>query len=553
MESGTIDGRRCGTLRIAIFTTLDIQNTPWWKVLTKVEGLDAVLICRAVVPRDWRSVLRRFTKNLRKHGLVFVPYRVFHLARTLLTRPYPGVSEITQSTTAISIEEIESSSIHSPEIINAVTRWKPDLGLSIGAPILKETLFGIPSRGTINLHCAKLPDFRGAPPGFWELHEGAVAIGASVHWITAGLDTGDVIERNEALIYANDRLEDVEARAFELGRIVLYRGLARLATQPEVDGSPQGAGRTFKQPLVAQRLRFHFKRFVRRLRSHLITPRNLAKSAMSLFLLFGVRPVRDLWRTLMGRHPIRVYNYHRVSDLCRDGMTISPAEFAQQLKYITRFHTVIGVSDAIEVLKTPKTLRKRFAVITFDDGYKSVFEAARPIMNALRTKGCCFLSTDLVGTDKRFEHDSDNPVRAHLDVMNWDDVHIMHNEGWEFGAHSASHARLSTLTDVELAYETSEPMRALREKLDLQTISVAYPFGQESDAPTHWEKIAQDAGYSSSFTDMAGECRPGSNLFKLPRIEMGGDHERLAWKVATHGFDLRRFKRLLRRHRMKTS
>ena len=46
--------------------------------------------------------------------------------------------------------------------------------------------------GCINLYKGKVPEYRGQPPGFWELYEGQMSAGVTVHFVDDGLDTGDV-------------------------------------------------------------------------------------------------------------------------------------------------------------------------------------------------------------------------------------------------------------------------------------------------------------------------------------------------------------------------
>lgn len=42
--------------------------------------------------------------------------------------------------------------------------------------------------------------------------------------------------------------------------------------------------------------------------------RGLIKLIGGWLVLCTVRPVRDAWRTLRGRHPVRVFTFHRITD-----------------------------------------------------------------------------------------------------------------------------------------------------------------------------------------------------------------------------------------------
>jgi methionyl-tRNA formyltransferase len=80
-----------------------------------------------------------------------------------------------------------------PEGLDALRALSPDLAVVDGTYILKEPVFSLPRFGSVNLHCGRLPDYKGAPPGFWELYNGEPEVGVTVHRVTARLDAGPVL------------------------------------------------------------------------------------------------------------------------------------------------------------------------------------------------------------------------------------------------------------------------------------------------------------------------------------------------------------------------
>lgn len=266
--------------------------------------------------------------------------------------------------------------------------------------------------------------------------------------------------------------------------------------------------------------------------------RQIAKSIAAIAVLALVRPLRDLWRTVRGTHPVRVFTFHRITDICRDGMTVGPAVFRHQLAYVRRHHDVVPVERAIEILKTGGPLRRPVAALTFDDGYLSVFEAARPAMQDYGLPGCCYVSTGLVSTNRRFEHDANHPLRDQFGVMSWEQVETLKRQGWSIGGHTINHARLSLLDSATLRKELEEPLQVLDQKLGLKQISMAYPFGQRGDITPEGMSLAQSLGYTACFSDFGGENFPSPSTFHIQRIELGGSHPTLAWKSRAHGVDL---------------
>src|SRR5947199_7223871 len=77
-----------------------------------------------------------------------------------------------------------------------------------------------------------------------------------------------------------------------------------------------------------------------------------------------------------------IFCYHRLVDKIRyPGTEITPAAFEAQMKELKdRGITVISMQDLLAWKRSEKNIPPRCAVITFDDGWKSQYEVAWPIM-----------------------------------------------------------------------------------------------------------------------------------------------------------------------------
>ena len=77
--------------------------------------------------------------------------------------------------------------------IELMRQANADLGVVLGTNILKESVFTIPRRGSINLHQGLAPYYRGCPAIFWELFNGEREIGLTIHFVESKVDTGEII------------------------------------------------------------------------------------------------------------------------------------------------------------------------------------------------------------------------------------------------------------------------------------------------------------------------------------------------------------------------
>ena len=269
-------------MRIVVFTAkAHVEKSSFWATVLSTPGVSAVLLCQQRRRLTPASILRRQTRNIKKHGLFWIPYRVaIALVNVVRWVSRPAAPDVPVPV-GISLDIIEVENLHASSTIKRVEAWAPDLGVSLGAPILKPEFFSIPRYGTINLHLGKVPEFRGAPPGFWELYTDAPEIGATVHWVDEGLDTGPVLAQARAPIHVSDTLGHVQARAEKLGVMVLERALRQVADGVLIAVAQAEGGKTYRTPLVMERLRFQtrmFGRYLRRMR-----PRTRAEEGETAF------------------------------------------------------------------------------------------------------------------------------------------------------------------------------------------------------------------------------------------------------------------------------
>ena len=83
--------------------------------------------------------------------------------------------------------------------------------------ILRAPVFTAARSGTINLHFAPLPRYRGCYPVAWSLINGERQMGITLHYIDGGIDTGDVIAQRFFPIAITQNARDLFERCIEEG------------------------------------------------------------------------------------------------------------------------------------------------------------------------------------------------------------------------------------------------------------------------------------------------------------------------------------------------
>lgn len=114
---------------------------------------------------------------------------------------------------------------------------RPDLLVLGGTRIIKPNILEIPVQATFNAHPGLLPWLRGSASVGWALYRDFPQ-GATVHFIDPGIDTGDIIFREELPVYRQDTYESLNGRVAKLAAQLMLRAVQAF-TAGSVPRTPQ--------------------------------------------------------------------------------------------------------------------------------------------------------------------------------------------------------------------------------------------------------------------------------------------------------------------------
>ena len=98
--------------------------------------------------------------------------------------------------------------------------------------MLAPALLAMPTRGALNMHGSLLPKYRGRAPVNWAVLHGERETGATLHYMTAKPDSGDIVAQTAVPILPDDTAQEVFDKVTVAAEIVLDRALPVL-----IDGS----------------------------------------------------------------------------------------------------------------------------------------------------------------------------------------------------------------------------------------------------------------------------------------------------------------------------
>lgn len=116
------------------------------------------------------------------------------------------------------IEFIEDLKVLNPDVICVVAYGK----------ILPKEILEIPRLGCINVHASLLPKYRGAAPIQWAILNGEKTTGVTTMYMDVGMDTGDMILRQEIEIGEDETTGEVWERLSKIGGSLLVETLEKI-------------------------------------------------------------------------------------------------------------------------------------------------------------------------------------------------------------------------------------------------------------------------------------------------------------------------------------
>lgn len=119
--------------------------------------------------------------------------------------------------------------VNTPEVERTVAELRPDFLFSfyfrsmLGAPLLNA-----PRLGALNIHGSLLPRYRGRAPVNWAILHGERQTGATLHYMTAKADAGDIVDQQAVPILEDDQAREVFNKVTVAAEMVLERSLRGL-------------------------------------------------------------------------------------------------------------------------------------------------------------------------------------------------------------------------------------------------------------------------------------------------------------------------------------
>jgi len=233
-------------------------------------------------------------------------------------------------------------------------------------------------------------------------------------------------------------------------------------------------------------------------------------------LIIPLKPYERGGLTLKGYQTVPVLSYHNFStDRSTNKMIVTQAAFEEQMKLLKdKGYRVITLDQLLDFLDFKSQVPKKSVVITIDDGWRSAYDIALPILKKYGYPATLFVYVDLIVGSKK--------------TLSWDLIQEMAKNGIDIQGHTKTHRDL-TLMDKkqtfkqyfeEIEKELSASARIIKAKVGKDVKYLSYPDGETNHLVI---ELVKKYGYRGAFTVKRGGNPFFIHDYRINRSMIYGD------------------------------
>lgn len=237
--------------------------------------------------------------------------------------------------------------------------------------------------------------------------------------------------------------------------------------------------------------------------------------------------------------------------------------FKQEMQWLKQETRILSEEELLDVVYQKKKINKVCSMVTFDDGYRDNFDVAYPILRELNIPAIFFIPTHQLSTRQlgwwdiiaylikqtklptfvfqNVQYDTKDKkslinnfifqlkrldasfIREFLqqlaesvkvdfpelglqsdELMTWEQVKTLSDNGMTIGSHSHDHSILSRQDAATLANQLSKSITILESKIDKKINSIAYPVGGYQHFNHVTKAVSKDVGFKLGFSYLTG-------------------------------------------------
>jgi len=230
---------------------------------------------------------------------------------------------------------------------------------------------------------------------------------------------------------------------------------------------------------------------------------------------------------------IRILFYHSIDNSGSD-ISTSVEIFGRQMAFLKKEgYTTLSLLDYVNNHYPENEPSQKSVIITFDDGFKSIYLHAFPILKRYGFTATIFLTTDYINASAHWiSRDLDliednifnSSIRkkdlqkikqaSSFPLLSWGEISEMSDYGIEFGSHTASHLWLGRTTPEKTREDILRSRAIIEEMLNKPVDFFSYPY---SDYTLETKEIVRELGFRAACGGDPRADRLANDLYGIKR------------------------------------
>ncbi len=235
-----------------------------------------------------------------------------------------------------------------------------------------------------------------------------------------------------------------------------------------------------------------------------------------------------------GKRPaakLAIFALHTIAPADSD-MAVGPTRLRAQLAGLLEAgYRCLALPEALRLLSNSAPLPNPAFCLTFDDGYRSLYEHGLEILEDLDLTATVFVTVNFLdGRVKPPWHSANAALlreysqnAAQFQPLDWGQLREMAGlKRLCVGSHSLNHFMTGSLPDAALRAEIHDSKKILEDRLGIQVPFFSYPYGvrRYGAYSERSEAVVREAGYQCSCTSEIGRAAVGASPWLLPRLSL---------------------------------
>ncbi len=214
---------------------------------------------------------------------------------------------------------------------------------------------------------------------------------------------------------------------------------------------------------------------------------------------------------------LAVLVYHHIQQKVTSDVSCTPEQFVEHIQaLLDHGFRPLTLAQTRRFLAGTLSVEKP-VLITFDDGYESLYQFALPVARQLKVPMTVFMITSRAGRRIQFAgYLTESQIRD-----------MAESSYFDFGSHTHDlHTDTLNIYDAFAGHPDNPVLRLLQRDLRISSlrlesilgerpIAIAWPYGKFNP---EFSAIARNSGFRLHFTSVHGYNEPGANPFAIKRI-----------------------------------